>query len=183
MVILSKLQSLSLGEKEDFPEQHLSLLSGYKGSPTLAYLEKGPLDKGCRFRNWCQWGSPCLLSLAGVCAPAVRGTEHSALPSKVPCPSCATLSCQQAWTQGSALRAAVAACPSACLSAWLLVCLATAAGRVSYFSVWGLLQPRSGVPSAQDGLPPMPYFVVCLFAHLLRLVAAAKIKKKTKNNK
>lgn len=34
-------ESLSLVEKGDFPEQHLSLLSGYKGSPTLGILREG----------------------------------------------------------------------------------------------------------------------------------------------
>lgn len=165
---------LSLLEKEDFPEQHLSLLSGYKGSPTLAYLEKGLLEKRCRCRNWCQRGSPCLLSLAGLCAPAATGTKHSALLPKslvLPVPPCP-----------ASRHGHRAACPSACLSAWLLVCLsvclATAAGRVSCSSV--LLQPPSGVPSAHSGLPPMPYFVDCLFARLLRLVAAAKIENKSR---
>lgn len=38
-------ESLSLVEKEDFPERHLSLLSGYEGSPTLGVLREGAPGK------------------------------------------------------------------------------------------------------------------------------------------
>lgn len=57
----------------------------------MAYLEKGPLEKSCRCSDWCHWGSPCLLSLAGVCVPAARGTKRSALHLEflvLPVPPC-----------------------------------------------------------------------------------------------
>ena len=97
------------------------------------------------------------------CPPSTDGHMASCLPSHQPC------SRPSAHPRSS----------GGCLS----VCLAAVAGRQgsrashsSVQGVWpGLRQPRSALQSCGNGRLPLLFF---LFAHLLRIVAAAKIKTK-----
>lgn len=155
----------SLVEKKIFLRDVSVSCQGAEAAPQ----RRGPW-KGCRSRNWCHWGCPCLLSPAGACVPSARGTKRSALPPEslgLPVPPC------PASRHGHiALLAELPVHLPVCLPGCLSVCLSGHSSRQGE-----LLQPRSGVPRGQDGLPAVLYFVVCLFASLLTFVAAAEMKK------
>lgn len=164
---------------------------GAKAVPHFVFLEKGPLDKCCECNKHCRQGSPCRTVPAEPGSQRQGGSKGSILhctesPEGLS-PPLAPLSPEQGWAPGLLLATIAALLPTSahpCSSGGCLsVCLATAVGRpgagMSPSSAWqlqtGLQQLHSALSSCGNGLLPLLFFS---FAHLLRIVAATKIKTK-----
>lgn len=132
------------------------------------------MEKCCRCSNQCQWGSPCLLSPAGVC-PSCEGHQAFCTAPKSlvftvpPCPvsrhgHMALLSEQQ-W-----LPVHLPVCVPGCL--YLSVCLSGHSSRQGELRLCAAAFRRAKCSE----WPSSHALFCCLFARLLRFVAAAEIK-------